>query len=85
MTYHIPCEGKQRTQHTRATGFLGKYNRHNLLSAVRFASDHEDSKELDHVENHHPPGAAQDVVQEVDNEDPNLKQEHCNVTDETDL
>ena len=81
MTYHIPSEGKQRTQYAGAAGFLGKYNRHNLLRAVWFSSDHQDSEELDHVENHHPPGAAQDVVQEVNNEDPDLKQEDCNVTD----
>ena len=73
MTYHIPSEGKQRTQHTGAAGFLGKHHRHNLLGPVRFAPDHQDSEELDHVEDHHPPAAPQDVIQEVNNEDPDLK------------
>ena len=83
MTYHIPSEGKQRTQYAGTAGFLGKYHRHNLLRAVWLSSDHQDSEELDHVEDHHPPAAAQDVIQEVNNEDPDLKQEDCNVTDHT--
>ena len=73
MTYHIPCEGKQRTQHAGATGFLGKDNSHNLFCSVWLPSDHQNGKELDHVEHHHPPAATQDVIQEVNNEDPDLK------------
>lgn len=83
-TYHVPGEGEERSQHGGAASLPRKYDGHNLLCSVRFSSDHKNGEELDHVEHHHPPGAPQDVVQEVDNEDPNLRQKHCNVTDGTD-
>ena len=73
VTYHVPSEGKKWTDPAGTTGFLGEQRGHQLLRTVGLAPHHHHGEQEDEVEHHHPPATAQDIIKEVDNEDPNLK------------
>ena len=70
---HVPGEGQQRAQPGRAAGPLGEEDGDDLLGAVGLAPDHHHGEQEGEVEDHHPPSAAQASVQEVHNEDPDLR------------